>query len=62
MKLQKGIVKDNSGKDLIAICEVSNPDKPEVLMAFFNSWNNTFIADHIIDLIIKSEEENVKIL
>ena len=60
MKLQKGIIKDGSGEPVVAICEVSNEEKPEVLMAFFNSWNNKFIADYVIELLIKAEENNDK--
>lgn len=60
MKLQKGIVKDKSGEDLVAICEVSNPEQPEVLMAFFNSWNNKFVADHILECIEMYEKESQK--
>ena len=57
MKLQKGIIQDKDGTNLITICEVSNPDKPEVLMAFFNSWNSAMIAENIMNLIVEKDKE-----
>lgn len=57
MKLQKGIIQDKDGTNLMTICEVSNPDKPEVLMAFFNSWNSAMIAENIMNLIVEKDKE-----
>lgn len=57
MKLQKGIIQDKDGTNLMTICEVSNPDKPEVLMAFFNSWNSAIIAENIMNLIVEKDKE-----
>lgn len=60
MKLQKAVIKDVNGQDTVSICEVSNPEQPVLLMSFFNSWNNTFVADHIIDLLINDDTQNRK--
>ena len=60
IKLQKGIITDNNGEQQVVICNVSNADKPEVLMAFFNSWNSTLIAENIIDLLVEKDQELAK--
>ena len=60
MKLQKGIIQDKDGTNLMTICEVSNPDKPEVLMTFFNSWNSAMIAENIMNLIVEKDKEMSK--
>ena len=44
IKLQRGIV-THDGSEQIVICNVNNPEKPEVLISLFNSWNNQFVAD-----------------
>ena len=59
IKLQKGII-NNNGEEQIVICNVSNPEKPEVLMAFFNSWNSSLIAENIIELLVEKDKELIK--
>jgi hypothetical protein len=59
IKLQRGIV-THEGEEQVVICNVSNPDKPEVLLSLFNSWNNQFVADHIIDCLINYEKDKSK--
>jgi hypothetical protein len=60
IQLQKGVIKDNKGEEQIVICNVSNPEKPEVLMAFFNSWNSSLIAENVINLLIEKDRELVE--
>lgn len=60
IQLQKGIVKDNNGIEQVVICDVSNPEKTEVLMAFFNSWNSPLIAENIINLLIEKDKELIQ--
>lgn len=60
IKLQKGVVKDNNGVEQVVICDVSNPEKTEVLMAFFNSWNSPLIAENIINLLVEKDRELVE--
>lgn len=60
IQLQKGIVKDNNGVEQVVICDVSNPEKAEVLMAFFNSWNSPLIAENIINLLIEKDKELIQ--
>ena len=57
IKLQKAIVKSKDEEEQIVICNVSNPEKPEVLMAFFNSWNSSLIAENIINLLVEKDKE-----
>ena len=57
IKLQKAIIKDVNGEEQIVICNVANQEKPEVLMAFFNSWNSTLIAENIINLLVEKDRE-----
>ena len=57
IKLQKGIIKDSNDEEQIVICNVSNPEKPEVLMAFFNSWNSSLIAENIISLLVEKDKQ-----
>lgn len=57
IKLQKAIIKDNKGEEQIVVCNVSNPEKPEVLMAFFNSWNSSLIAENVINLLVEKDRE-----
>ena len=60
IQLQKGIVKDNNGVEQVVICDVSNPNRTEVLMAFFNSWNSPLIAENIINLLIEKDKELIQ--
>ena len=60
IKLQKGIVTNNQGEQQVVICNVSNPEKTEVLMAFFNSWNSPLIAENIISLLVEKDRELVE--
>jgi hypothetical protein len=60
IKLQKAIIKDNKGEEQIVVCNVSNPEKPEVLMAFFNSWNSSLIAENVINLLVEKDRELIQ--
>lgn len=60
IKLQRGILTNPDGSEQIVICDVTNPDKTEVLIALFNSWNNQFVADHIIDCLVNYEKAKSK--
>lgn len=60
MNLQKGIIKDKDGNEQVVICDVTDPDKSQLLLALFNSWNNQFVADHIIRCISKYEKDHSK--
>lgn len=60
IKLQKGIITNKKGEKQVVVCNVSNPDKPEVLMAFFNSWNSTLIAENVVNLLVEKDKELAK--
>ena len=60
IKLQKGIITNKKGEKQVVVCNVSNSNKPEVLMAFFNSWNSTLIAENVINLLVEKDKELAK--
>ena len=52
MKIQRGIV-DYEGETVQCICEVSNPEDPQVILSLHRAWNNNLVAEKIFNIFNK---------
>lgn len=52
MKIQRGKI-EHDGEIIEVICEVSDPNNPEVIMSFHRSWNNNIMAQQIFEILSK---------